>query len=144
MKEIYTEIEIHAPKQRVWQLLTDFARFPEWNPFIRSATGKLEVNAQLKVFIQPPGQSGMKFSPRVLRVQPEHELRWLGSLLLPGIFDGEHCFLIEIQTENQVRFIQREEFRGFLLPLLWKSLDTNTRQGFENMNAALKKLAEAP
>ena len=39
--------------------------------------------------------------------------------------------------------VQREEFRGVLVPFFWKSLDTHTRQGFEAMNAALKQRAEA-
>ena len=39
--------------------------------------------------------------------------------------------------------VQREEFRGVLVPFFWKSLDTHARQGFEAMNAALKQRAEA-
>ncbi len=40
MKEIYTEIEIQASPERVWQALTDLERFSQWNPFIRSAKGE--------------------------------------------------------------------------------------------------------
>ena len=35
MKELRSQIEIEAPADRVWQVLTDFATYPEWNPFIR-------------------------------------------------------------------------------------------------------------
>jgi uncharacterized membrane protein len=34
MKEIHTEIEINAPAEKVWRVLTDFAAYPEWNPFV--------------------------------------------------------------------------------------------------------------
>ena len=43
MKELRTEIEIQASDKRVWQLLTDFASFPQWNPFIRQAKGEVKV-----------------------------------------------------------------------------------------------------
>jgi hypothetical protein len=143
MKEVYTEIEIQASSERVWQVLTKLEHFSQWNPFIRSAKGELKVGSQLEMLIQPLGSSAMKFRPRVLKVEPNREFRWLGNLLIPGIFDGEHIFIIDSLSENKVRFQHYEQFNGILIPLLWKNLDTNVRQGFNQMNAALKKLAES-
>ena len=73
----------------------------------------------------------MTFHPVVLVAELERELRWLGRLFVPGLFDGEHRFLIEPLSEHRVRFVHSEVFSGLLLPLLWRSLDTQTRQGFE-------------
>ena len=142
MKELHSEIEIQASDTRVWQLLTDFSSYPQWNPFIRWAKGETKVGAQLEVHIQPSGASGMTFKPIVLKSEPNRELRWLGHLLLPGLFDGEYIFVIEILEANRVRFIQREIFTGLLVPLLSRGLDTDTRRGFEEMNHALKAQAE--
>jgi hypothetical protein len=142
MKELCTEIEIQASNQRVWQLLTDFNSFPQWNPFIRQANGEVKVGAGLVIHLQPSGASGMTFKPNVLKVEPNHELRWLGRLLMPGLFDGEHTFTIETLAANRVRFTQREVFTGLLVPLFARSLDTDTRRGFEEMNQALKSRAE--
>jgi len=142
MKEVHSEIEIQASETRVWQLLTDFASFPQWNPFIRWAQGEAKVGTRLEVHIQPSGARGMTFKPTVLKSEPNQELRWLGHLLIPGLFDGEHIFIIETLGANLVRFIQREVFTGLLVPLLTRGLDTDTRRGFEEMNHALKAKAE--
>ncbi|HET7087642.1 MAG TPA: SRPBCC domain-containing protein [Anaerolineae bacterium] len=142
MKELRTEIEIQATAERVWQLLTDFASFPQWNPFIRQANGEVRAGARLNVHVQPSGASGMTFQPTVLKAEPNRELRWLGRLVIPGLFDGEHIFTIEPVGEGRVRFTQREIFTGLLVPLLARGLDTNTRRGFEEMNQALKARAE--
>jgi len=142
MKELRTEIEIQASNQRVWQLLTDFASFPQWNPFIRQANGEVKVGAGLVIHLQPSGASGMTFKPIVLKVEPDRELRWLGHLLMPGLFDGEHTFTIETLEANRVRFTQREVFTGLLVPLFARSLNTDTQRGFEEMNQALKSRAE--
>lgn len=142
MREIRTEIEIDAPAKQVWHTLTDFAQFAQWNPFIREAEGKVEEGMQLEVHIKPPGGRTMMFKPTVKQTIPERELRWLGHLWVPGLFDGEHIFELEPRGENKVCFVQRERFSGILVPLLWKSLDRNTRQGFKEMNAALKEKAE--
>ncbi len=142
MKEFRTEISISAPPNRVWHLLTDFASYPQWNPFIRRASRELREGAQLEVYLQPSGARGMTFRPRVLKAEPDRELRWLGHFLIPGLFDGEHIFTIEPLEAGGVRFVQREIFTGLLVPLFARLMEKDTRRGFEEMNLALKLRAE--
>ncbi len=142
MNELVTEIEINAPPERIWRILTDFSAFPEWNPFIRRATGDLVPGARLEVKLQPSGARGMTFRPTVLKADVNRELRWLGHLFVPGLFDGEHAFVVEPIGASRVRFVQRESFRGLLVPLLARGLETDARRGFEEMNRALKARAE--
>jgi hypothetical protein len=143
MKELHSEIEIDAPAERVWRVLTDFASYPQWNPFIRRISGEPTTGERLEVRIEPPGGRGMTFRPTVLNAEDNRELRWLGHLLVPGLFDGEHSFAIQPLNENRVSFVQREAFKGVLVPLFARSLDNNTHRGFEEMNRALKERAEA-
>jgi hypothetical protein len=82
----------------------------------------------------------MTFSPTVLAARPGKELRWRGRLLLPGIFDGEHCFELEERGGTCV-FRQLERFSGLLVPLLGGALDA-TERGFAAMNIALKRRVE--
>jgi hypothetical protein len=142
MKELRTEIKIQASAEQVWQILTDFASFPQWNPFIRQAKGEAKAETRLEIYIQPSGTKGMTFKPLVLNAEPNRELRWLGHLLMSGLFDGEHIFTIETLEPNHVRFIQHEIFTGLLVPLFASKLDSDTRRGFEEMNHALKARAE--
>ena len=73
--------------------------------------------------------------------EPGRELRWLGRLLAPGIFDGEHSFRIEPLAQGRLRFVQEESFRGLLVGLTGGTL-AKTESGFEQMNQALKARAE--
>ena len=143
MIEIHAEIEINSASEKVWRVLTDFAAYRKWNPFVRIVEGEVSVGARLQVYIEPFGGNGMLFSPTVLVAEPNRELRWLGHLWLPGLFDGEHSFSIEQLGDGHVRFIQRERFKGLLLPFLSKMVDGDTRRGFEEMNQALKLRAES-
>ncbi|MEH2223109.1 SRPBCC domain-containing protein [Nostoc sp.] len=147
--KIYTEIEIQASDKQVWNLLTDFASFPHWNVFIRQINGSLSEGAQLTVHFQPPGTNIMIFRPTVIMVEPNRKLRWLGHFLIPGLFDGEHSFIIEPLGSDvydglrlRVRFIQQASFQGLLVPLLARRLNIDVRQGFEAMNQTLKTKAE--
>jgi len=140
-RSIETSIDINAPAARVWALLTDFAHMPAWNPFIRSISGTLAEGARLSVLIAPPGKSGMRFKPTLLAVRPERELRWLGHLLISGLFDGEHYFRLEPIGDGCTRFVQGENFSGLLVGPL-RATFAATEAGFRAMNDALKQEAE--
>lgn len=141
MKSIRTDIHIEAPPERVWQILTDFARYPAWNPLIPRAEGDVREGSRLTVRIELPDGPGMTIRPTLVRVEPNRALAWKGGLLVPKLFDGEHLFELH-PADGGTRFVQRENFGGLLVPLVWGSLEAPTRQGFIAMNEALKQKAE--
>lgn len=142
MRTLEARIDIDAPVDRVWAVLCNTAAYVEWNPFIRRLEGVLQPGSRLTVRIEPPGGSGMTFKPTVQAVEPNQLMRWLGHLLLPGVFDGEHSLRLEAINRDRTRFIQSERFSGLLVPLLGSPL-ARTQRGFEEMNQALKERVEA-
>lgn len=142
MKSLNTEIVINAPVEKVWSILTDFDSYPSWNPFIKSFEGKPTDGKKFKVTIQPPESKAMTFAPRCLKMEENKVFSWLGHFFIKGLFDGEHIFELVQIDKNKTKLIQKENFKGILVPLLWKQLDIKTRRGFEMMNEALKKKAE--
>jgi hypothetical protein len=142
MFELRTEIDIEAPRQRVWNALTDFARFPEWNPFVLAVEGEPAKGVRLKVTLRTSPGGEMTFRPLVLAAEPERELRWRGRLLMPGLFDGEHYFQLSDASPGLTRLIHGERFSGLLVPWLRLSLERDTRQGFVAMNRAVKRRLE--
>lgn len=143
MREIRTEIPIKAPAARVWQILIDFGSYPSWNPFIKRIEGRAEKGTTLKVWLESPGGLKLNLKPRIRRIREEREFRWLGHLWFPGIFDGEHYFELIPSPDGGIRFVHHETFSGLLVPLIWHTLNTYTRRGFEAMNRALKERAES-
>jgi hypothetical protein len=141
VRTIETVIEIAAPPESVWASLVDFAAYGSWNPFIRSIEGEPTPGARLKVRIEPPGRSGMTFKPTVLEAAPGRRLRWLGTVGVRGVLDGEHRFELEPLAGGRTRFTHSEQFRGVLVPVFAGML-ADTRRGFEAMNAALKARVE--
>jgi len=142
MRTIKHTVDIGAPAEVVWRVLTHFPAYPKWNPFIREIHGKLEAGARLWVRLRLSKERVMRFRPRITKVIPAAELHWRGSWLLPALFAGEHSFIIVPNGVSSVRFIQREQFRGLLAPLILPFIAKKTEEGFERMNRALKKIAE--
>ena len=52
-----TSLDINAPAGRVWQILTSFDRYREWNPQIPRAAGKAEEGTQITLRLALPGSN---------------------------------------------------------------------------------------
>ena len=139
-KEIRTEVEIAASPRRVWEVIADFARYEEWNPFIRRVLGEAREGAKLEIHITTPSGVNRTYEPTVTKMEPEKELRWMGKV--PGLLNGEHIFTIENVGTNRVRLVHSEVFGGLLSSFFGSKTDRDIRAGLEQMNAELKKRAE--
>lgn len=136
--------EIAASAETVWGILTDLARYSEWNPFIRDARGAIRAGATLFVRVQPSmSRVRLIFRPRVLACAVPRRIEWRGRFLASWLGRGDHTFAIEPAGSGRVRFVQRETFAGLLPRLARRLLERETRRGFELMNAALKARCEA-
>jgi demethylmenaquinone methyltransferase/2-methoxy-6-polyprenyl-1,4-benzoquinol methylase len=144
VRSLAAQVEIEAPPERVWSVLTDFADYPDWNPFMFSVEGRPEVGQRLQITMQRPGGSVMRFGARVLVADPPRELVWVGegsTAHWPGLLRGERRVAIEPLAGGQSLLRMRTTFTGLLSPLMvW--LD-RYRPAFAAMEAALKARAEA-
>jgi hypothetical protein len=135
-RRIETTVHLDARANEVWAVLTDFPAYGEWNPFITAISGLLAEDERLEVvFAQPDGKT-TAFRPRVLRVSPARQMRWLGKLGPGGLFDGEHYLVLEPQADGTTVLTHGERFTGVLVPLM-SALLADTEQGFNSMNSAL-------
>jgi len=141
MLENRNEILIKAPIEKVWHILTDFEKFAEWNPLLYQVNGKLEVGETVIAHAKTASKD-MKFVCTVTRVEPLREFAWRFPVVHPILFRGEHIFRLEPVNESEVRFIDREWFKGLLLPTQAKDLRTNGLSAMKNMGKALKERSE--
>jgi hypothetical protein len=139
--ELRSEVEINAPAGHVYRVLSEFARYHEWNPFITSIAGKLAVGEELCLEVSLPEGKTHLLKPRITQLIENAELRWQGSYLLPFLLSAEHFFLVQARGERLTRVVQGENFSGSLLRFAGNAL-TLTARGSVYMNQALKKRAE--
>lgn len=142
MLKLITRIHINAGVTETWKVFSDFAKYPQWNPFIKRVAGKVGVGDRITVMLHQPGRKAIKMRPKVLVFDKEKELRWLGRVLLPGLFDGEHLFRLEKNADGSTSFIQEETFTGILVPFFRNMLERNTKLGFQQMNESLRDRVE--
>lgn len=135
MRRIEHHVDIAADPDQVWQVLADTDAYPDWNPLLTRFEGNLTEGERVAVTLAA-GERTMTFRPTIQVVEPPRRIAWRGRLLVPGVFDGDHEFLLEPAPDGRTRFTQRETFRGLLVPVMRKLLD-DTDRGFVAMNEAL-------
>lgn len=138
-RTIQAEVDIAAEPERVWQVLTDFATYEQWNPYIVSAVGTASEGEPLTLGMTIADKT-FEVRPTIVEAEEPRRLRWIGHLGVRGLFDADHQHHLEV-IPGGTRYIQSEHFSGALVPLLGKTIAA-TSAAFAAMNQALKARVE--
>jgi hypothetical protein len=141
VRSIVTVVDIDAPGDRVWQVLTDLDGYRAWNPFLTSASGAIAPGSKITISAKV-GKRTITFHPRVSAVEPRKKLVWVGRLFSSELFEGEHQFDVIERDQSHTRVIQSEHFKGMLVAVLWSRFSPALVQGFRAMNDTLKHRCE--
>jgi hypothetical protein len=131
---VQTDIEIQASASRVWEILTTFERYYEWNPFVTHATGDLRRGQEIDLTLEPPDQPPLRIRPKVLEVTVP------GCISIECERQGDHQIRLE-PLAGGVRVIQLQRYENNLDEAQILLID-RIQLGLEMMNAALKARAE--
>jgi hypothetical protein len=137
--EIRSETQIQGTREEVWTVLSDFGSYGEWNPGMDEVRGEAKAGSRLTIRFTLKGGRTRTMTPTVLVAEPGRELRWLGRLFVPWVFDGEHRFEIHETTPGSITFVQGERFKGLLVPFLRKLIEVDTASTFVKVNEALAR-----
>jgi hypothetical protein len=137
---------IDAPIERVWQHMTDVARYGDWNPFIvrADASGPVQVGCTLALTVRWPSGGGASARERVTRMESPRDGRatftydFIGPLALVGAIRATRVQALEADGAR-TRYTTREELRGWLS---WALPIAKVRAGFAAHAEALKRAAE--
>ena len=142
MKELTTEIQINSSPQNLWKVITDFKNYHQWNPILQKIKGEPLIGNQLEIHLITVGGKKRIYHPKIIKITPNHELRWKGTLIISQIFSGERIFLIEKLAEDKVNFVNKEIFSGIGVRFTPKKMENDILASFNKMNEALKKTIE--
>jgi hypothetical protein len=136
--------EIDAPAERVWRVIVELDRYPEWNPFVVACRSSLEVGAPIEMrvrvfpfFAQPQREQVFVHVPgrRLCYGLPRQPL---------GALASRRCHEVEPLAASRSRYLSRFELSGWLAPVVRGLLGGRLRAGFTAMSAAIAARAESP
>lgn len=138
MREIVTEAVLPFTRSQVWSVLTDFARYRDWNPLNVAADGVPATGARVRMTFIDPGHPGRTITQDVRMVVAEapSRLEWVGTV--PLLFRGEHYF--ELSSDGPATKMRHGERLSGVLPRFWtQGRVEQQRLAYEAMNDALER-----
>ncbi|WP_267641404.1 SRPBCC domain-containing protein [Haloarchaeobius amylolyticus] len=140
MNEVEASVDIDAPPDVVWTVLTDFDRYSEWNPYLTEATGRAVEGETIAVRLAAQGGRSIRLEPRLLDVEPGALLRWRAHYLSQRQFDTTNTVEL-VPREDGTRVVQHQAFTGLATDRMFGAAAIEA--GIQRMNRALKERTES-
>lgn len=136
-------VEIDAPAQVVWDVMVDYPRYPEWNPYTVAVDTTFEIGDPIDLTLpNPDGSPGTFVNREYLRViDPPHHLRYDTADEIEGIFAYRDQW-IEPQGPDRCTYRTTDTFSGEHAAIVLEVTGDWIRQGFDAVARALKARAE--
>jgi hypothetical protein len=128
-------IDIAAPPDVVWSVISDLSAWPSWNPDVKamSVEGPIQPGTTFR------WRSGSaKLTSRLRTVDPPREIGWTGTTM--GI-RAVHVFTFE-PSGSGTRAASAESFRGLIPSVLRGYSRRILKRGIDDILARLKAEAE--
>ena len=137
-----TEFDIQASDHKVWKILIDFEKYPDWNPSLPYIAGELTEGSMVSLTLGLPGKRPMNVTAKLEQVQPLKKLTWRGKVGAAWLFSGYRIFEIEAFEQDKIKFTHVEDIGGILAPLFKIVMGKAVQKSHDGFNEALRKRAE--
>ena len=106
-------VDLDAPADKVWRILTDFSRWPQWRAGGGGISGKLAPGRTLKVSVPvaTPKPGVRKFRVAVIHLHEGCSFGWKGTTREPAPGAGFHSFFVQPLPQG-CRFHEYERIEG--------------------------------
>jgi hypothetical protein len=111
------DVNVRAPADRIWAVLTDAKDFPRWNSTVASIEGEIREGAKLRMRV--PGTDRV-FTPRISGMVRNERMTWSGGF--SPVFKGVRTFELRPRGDGSTDFTMAERFSGLMVPLVKRSL----------------------
>lgn len=134
--------EVAAPAELVWEVITDLARYGEWNPFVVAASSSLTVGAPIDMRVRVLSFMTQSQRETISHMEPGRSYCYGLARGRVAALYSERCHVVVPAGPDRCRYESRFALSGWLSPLVALLLGRPLRRGFTQMSAAVKLRAE--
>lgn len=136
--------EIDASAETVWQVITDFGRYNEWNPFIVGCSCDLAVGNDIVMqVVLGEGKAPRSQTETISELEPGKHFAYTSPKNPTFLLRSYRSHTVTSLPEGKSRYQSRFALHGWLSPLLGLLLGASLRWGFEAMAQGIVRQSES-
>lgn len=135
------ETRIDAPRAAVWRVLSDFTRYPEWNPFTPQVVGRCAAGEDVRVLVKLQG-APFWMPRRVTCAEPDRRFAWVGRAWYSPLAPGERSITLEDHPDGGTLVVDDEVVGGLgvlMAPSLRETLRSQMVAFGEGLEVAVER-----
>jgi uncharacterized protein YndB with AHSA1/START domain len=136
-------VDIDAPVELVWQVITDFPRYGEWNPFCVECRSSLVPGEPIDMLVKLVGSTPRRQREWVRTHTPGHELSYAMKPVPLGALHSQRSHTVTALGSDRTRYESHFELAGRLQPVVTALLGKALERGFAGMTAGIRRQAES-
>lgn len=137
------QVIIKASPENVFQVLTDFASYKNWNPWIIEANGVAELGEEVGVATKMYGLPA-SFNHKVIALEPFKHFAWCDLGFFTHFAYGERHRFLQALPDGGCEYRVELRITGFANKLTALLFGPFMRQGLYQEALALRQYCEAP
>ncbi|MCG8668396.1 MAG: SRPBCC domain-containing protein [Pseudomonadales bacterium] len=140
---VYSDVvEINAPIELVWDILLDFDRYPDWNPFTYRVETDLVIGNKVDLYVKLPKRGQRLQTEYVREVSPYQRLSWGMTMGAEFLLTALREQILNPISASCCTYQSTDAFAGMLTPVVKLLFQNSIKDGFNAMAYALKERAE--
>jgi len=140
----HSESRIAADREKIWGILMDLDRYPEWNPYTIAMKSTLRVGDPMIMTVKMNAAVTLEQTEHIRVLEPNHKVCWGIETDTPEFNSGERCQWLEPLEGGGTRYVTEDLIEGTANQLVTALFGSDVQRGFDAVAVALKKRAETP
>lgn len=135
-------LEVDAPPELVWEVITDLDRYGQWNPFVHECRSTLKPGDPIHMVVQIG--NGTRRQEEIIQDYREGEGFSYHMKPAPmGALSSFRTHRIAPGADAQTRYHSRFQLDGWLAPVVRGILGAKLEAGFGGMSRGVRDRAQA-
>lgn len=136
-------VEIDAPSDLVWRVLTDVDSYGEWNPFVPACSTTLEPGSPIDMQVRLVGPNPKAQREYIRSHTPGKEFSYAMKPAPLGVLRSERSHTVTALADGKTRYDSHFQLEGPLSPVVGGLLGGALRKGFGSMTEGVRLRAES-
>jgi uncharacterized protein YndB with AHSA1/START domain len=141
-RQIRFELDVDAPADVVWEVVSNVSRYAEWNPFVIRASSTCEVGAPIRMKVRLFTSFAQSQTEEITEFIAPERICWGLTGGGSAALRSRRCQVVSPDGPSRSRYISEFQLSGWFAPVVMGLMGRRLEAGFRGMSDAVKARAE--